>query len=193
MPFGKGRAFLSDAKGIGQAALGGWQLSGIFRWNTDLPTFSPYDDARWATKWNAQSGVTPIRKVHTCPTKTETADPKLFGGCGDINQVYQSFRNAYPGEGGPRNIFRVPDYIDLDLGIGKSFNIGEHYGLQLRWDVFNVTNTQHFSQVSGSRTGFGVTRDPALRNASAPSDWSNFLPIVNGQARIMQIGARFSF
>ena len=45
--------------------------------------------------------MTPIRAVHTCPTKTETADPKLFGGCGDINQVYQSFRNAYPGEGGP--------------------------------------------------------------------------------------------
>ncbi len=193
MPFGKGRAFLSGSKGIAQAALGGWQLSGIFRWNTGLPTFSPYDDARWATNWNAQSGVTPIRAVHTCATKTQTADPKLFGGCGDINQVYQSFRNAYPGEGGPRNIFRVPDYIDLDLGVGKSFNIGEHYGLQLRWDVFNVTNTQHFSQISGSRTGFGVTRDPALRNASAPSNWSNFLPIVNGQARIMQIGARFSF
>lgn len=53
--------------------------------------------------------MTPIKPVHTCPTKTETADPKLFGGCGDINQVYQSFRNAYPGETGPRNIFRVPD------------------------------------------------------------------------------------
>ena len=128
MPFGKGKAFLSDAKGVAQAALGGWQLSGIFRWNTGLPTFSPFDDARWATNWNVQAGVTPIKPVHTCPTKTETADPKLFGGCGDINQVYQSFRNAYPGETGPRNIFRVPDYIDLDLGIGKSFNIGEHYG-----------------------------------------------------------------
>ena len=107
--------------------------------------------------------------------------------------MYQSFRNAYPGETGPRNIFRVPDYIDLDLGIGKSFSFGEHYGLQLRWDVFNVTNTQHFSQISGSRTGFGVGRDPALQNASAPSSWSYFPPVVNGQARIMQIGARFSF
>ena len=56
-----------------------------------------------------------------------------------------------------------------------------------------MTNTQHFSQISGSRTGFGVGRDPALQNASAPSSWSNFLPVVNGQARIMQIGARFSF
>ena len=154
---------------------------------------SPFDDARWATNWHVQAAVTPIRAVHTCPTKTETADQKLFGGCGDINQVYQSFRNAYPGETGPRNVLRVPDYIDLDVGIGKSFNIGEHYGLQLRWDVFNVTNTQHFSQISGSRTGFGVGRDPALRNASAPSDWSNFFPVVNGQARIMQIGARVSF
>ncbi len=193
MPFGKGKAFMSDAKGIAQAAFGGWQLSGIFRWNTGLPTFSPYDSQRWATNWNVEAFDTPIRAVHTCPTKTETTDPKLFGGCGDINQVYQSFRNAYPGETGPRNVFRMPDYIDLDLGIGKSFNLGERYSIQLRWDVFNVTNTQHFSQIDGSRTGFGIGRDPALQNSSAPSNWSNFYPIVNGQARIMQIGARFSF
>jgi hypothetical protein len=43
-----------------------------------------------------------------------------------------------------------------------------------------------------SRTGFGVGRDPSLRSLTAPGNWSNFVQI-QGQPRIMQIGARYSF
>ncbi len=64
--------------------------------------------------------------------------------------------------------------------------------LQLRWDAFNVTNTQHFGQIDLSRSGFGVVRDPALRNFTPPSTWANFIQI-QGQPRVMQIGARYSF
>jgi hypothetical protein len=70
----------------------------------------------------------------------------------------------------------------------------EGHQLQLRWDVFNVTNTQRFVAVdSGSRTALGVVRDPARRNAQAPSDFANFFPSIQGQPRIMQIGARYIF
>lgn len=194
LPFGKGKRFLADAsKGV-DAILGGWQLSGIFRWNTGIPQFQPYDSNRWATNWNVQAGVTPTRPVHTCPDRPVNGTPKLFGACGDINQVYQSFRNAYPGESGPRNMFRLPGYTATDLGIAKTFHMpwNESHLLQLRWDVFNVFNQQHFGAIDGSRTGFGVGRDPALNNTSAPSNWSNFIQI-QGQPRVMQIGVRFSF
>jgi hypothetical protein len=58
--------------------------------------------------------------------------------------VYQSFRNAYPGEIGPRNPFRYPGYVDLDLGLSKAWKMpyNEKHQLQVRWDVFNVSNTQ---------------------------------------------------
>jgi hypothetical protein len=62
----------------------------------------------------------------------------------------------------------------------------------LRWDVFNVTNTQHFGAIDSSRTGFGVGLDPKLNQLTPPGDWSNFTQI-QGQPRIMQIGARYSF
>jgi hypothetical protein len=190
LPFGKGQAFMGNAGRAADAFVGGWQLSGIFRWNTGLPTgVSPFDEAQWATNWNVQSDSTPTKSVHTCPNKPANAAPKLFGSCG-VDQVYQSFRNAYPGESGPRNIFRFPGYVDLDLGISKSWKMpwNEGHQLQLRWDVFNVTNTQRLTGIAD----FAVAQDPGLTSASAPPDWSNFTEI-QGQPRAMQIGARYSF
>lgn len=191
MPFGKGRAFMSNAHPVAEAILGGWQMSGIFRWNSGLPIFSPYDDARWATNWNVQANVTPTTPIHTCPTRSGT--PKLFGGC-DLTKIYQSFRNAFPGETGPRNYLRLPGYIDTDLGLSKSWKMpyNENHQVQLRWDVFNVGNQQHMGLVDGSRTGFGVVRDPARRGSIPPNNWSNF-QTIQGQPRIMQVGVRYSF
>jgi len=179
----------------------GWQLSGIFRWNTGLPVTSPFDDARWATNWNVQANVTPTAPLHTCPTRVGTPDPigtgapKLFGGSScDVTAIYQSFRNAYPGETGPRNYIRLPGYSNADLGLAKSFYMpwSEKHQLQLRWDVFNVANHQSFGFIDISRTGFGVGRDPALRGLTPPTTWSNFTQI-QGNPRVFQIGARYSF
>jgi hypothetical protein len=194
LPFGRGKAFMGNAgKGL-DAVFGGWQLSSIVRWNTGLPAQpNPFDNARWATNWNVQANVTPIDPIHTCPNRPSNGTPKLFGGC-NVNQIYQNFRNAYPGETGPRNILRMPGYVDIDLGLGKSWKMpySENHQLQLRWDVFNITNTQHFGGIDGSRTGFGVGLDPGLNHTNAPGNWSNFTQI-QGQPRVMQIGARYSF
>ena len=194
LPFGKGRAFMNSDHPLADAVLGGWQLSSVFRWNTGIPQTAPYDNARWATNWNAQANVTPTSPVHTCADHPANGTPKLFGtGC-NITAIYQSFRNAYPGETGPRNIFRLPSYISLDFGIAKSFKMPwkEGHMLQLRLDAFNVANHQSFNAIDGSRTGFGVVRDPALRGSIPPTNWSNFTQI-DGRPREMQIQARYSF
>jgi len=119
----------------------------------------------------------------------------LFGGndC-DLKAIYQSFRNAYPGETGPRNYIRMPGYLNVDLGLAKTFSMpwSEKHQLQIRWDVFNVANLQRFGLLDLSRTGFGIGRDPALQNSNAPTNWSNFSQI-QGQPRVMQIGARYTF
>lgn len=192
MPFGKGRAFLNAENRLVNAVVGGWQLSTIYRWNTGLPVSAmPYDDARWATNWNVQANVTPTTAISTCPDRSNT--PKLFGGC-DLKAIYQSFRNAFPGETGPRNYLRAPGYMNGDMGLSKSFDMpwNEQHKLQLRWDVFNVANYQPFGAVDTSRSGFGVARDPKLRNLTPPSNWANFTAI-QGDPRQMQIALRYSF
>ena len=195
MPFGTGKRFLNTGNRGVNAIVGGWQMTGIYRWNTGLPSASPFDDARWATNWNVQANVTPTVPIHTCPDRSTNGEPKLFGGSGcDIKAIYQSFRNAYPGETGPRNFIRLPGYMNVDLGLSKSFSMpwSEKHQLQIRWDVFNVANLQRFGLVDISRTGIGVARDPALRGLNPPSGWSNLIQI-QGNPRVFQIGARYSF
>jgi Carboxypeptidase regulatory-like domain/TonB dependent receptor len=197
LPFGRGKWIAGKAGNTLNALIGGYQVSSIFRWSTGLPLSAPIDDARWATNWNVQSKTVLTRPLDTCVTKgSATAAPKLFG-C-DPTAAYQSFRNAYPGEGGQRNIFRVPGVFRLDAGIGKSFNMpwSEKQSLQLRAEVFNLTNTQHFGPMDLSRSGYGVRLDPAVRNLTPPTNWSNFTDIQGGSLngrREIQVGARFSF
>ncbi|PYP85703.1 MAG: hypothetical protein DMG65_20300 [Candidatus Angelobacter sp. Gp1-AA117] len=192
VPFGKGQAFLNQPNRLVQSLVGGWQISTIYRFNTGLPVGAmPYDDARWATNWNVQANVTPTSAITTCPNRSNT--PKLFGGC-DLKSIYQSFRNAYPGETGPRNYLREPAYMNADMGLSKAFEMpwNEKQKLQLRWDVFNVANYQPFGAVDLSRSGFGVARDPKLRNLNPPANWANFTAI-QGQPRVMQVALRYSF
>jgi hypothetical protein len=191
IPFGRGRKFFSNMGSAGNAILGGWQLSGVYRWNTGLPIGSPYDDARWATNWNAQSNTVRIAPVTTCPTR----GGKLFG-CNTL-AAYKSFRNARPGETGDRNVLRLPGYVNLDLGLSKSFNMpwGENHKLQVRLEGFNVTNTQRMGAVDFSRTGYGLGLDPQTSIGGLgdiPDNWSNFTGI-QGRPRNMQIGFRYSF
>ncbi len=115
-----------------------------------------------------------------------------------------------PGEAGDRNVFRLPGYFDLDSGLYKSFKIGERQTITLRWEVFNVTNTQTFT----SPSGFGVAPvDPFMQGQfglgcapgvvtcappSAPSTFGSFSstqkPLGETKAgRIMQFALRWQF
>jgi hypothetical protein len=190
-PFGRGRKFFSKINRAADAFLGGWQLTGIFRWNSGLPISTPFDDARWATNWNAQSNTVRIRDVETCPER----GGRLFG-CNTL-AAYQSFRNAYPGEAGDRNVFRLPGYFNLDMGVSKSFGLpwNEKHKLQLRVEAFNVTNTQRMSAPdTGSRTGYGLGLDPQTFTSldDIPPNWAKFIGI-QGAPRSMQFGIRYSF
>ena len=89
LPFGKGRTFLSNGGPATQAILGGWQLSGIYRWNTGLPTLSPYDDARWATNWNVQANTTPTSPVQVARAGLQMAIPSCSEPAA-TDEVYQA-------------------------------------------------------------------------------------------------------
>jgi Carboxypeptidase regulatory-like domain/TonB dependent receptor len=190
MPFGRGRRWFSGVNKLADAFVGGWQLSGIWRWNTGYPIFSPYDDARWATNWNVQSSGVRLQDVAACPTQ----GGKLFGPC--LLEAYKSFRGAYPGETGDRNFLRLPGYINLDVGLGKKFTMpwSEGHELQIRFEAFNVTNTQRMGDIDSSRSGFGLQLDPdQITNVNQiPTNWSNFISI-QGQPRVMQLGVRYTF
>ena len=206
MPFGRGRYFGGNVNRWVDAAIGGWRLTGIFRWNSGLPISTPFDDARWATNWNVQSNSIRLNSFESCPDRGGPNAPKLFG-C-DPNGIYQSLRNALPGESGERNTLRLPGYVSLDMGLAKKFNLpwgGENrHTLEIRLEAFNVTNTQRMGSLTGGRTGYGLGLDPAGEPAgcsgsacvstplTAPTIWSNF-NAIQGKPREMQFGAIYRF
>lgn len=186
LPIGKGRLLLGNSGRVVDSLLGGWQLSGIVRYNSGLPVSSPYDDARWATNWNVQSNSSRIRDVEPCPTRGGA-----FFGC-NTAQAFQSFRNARPGETGERNTFRNVGYFNTDLGLGKTFKMpwSERHGLQIRFEAFNLFNYQAMGAFDGSRSGYGIPLDPG--NKQPPVNFSRYTAI-QGSPRFMQYFLRYSF
>jgi len=193
LPFGRGKRFLSDAGTITNGILGGWDITGIFRWNSGLPaTTRPFAFQRWATNWQISSGMVAVR-----PIETNYGD---FNGAAnmfaDPNAVAQSYRDPKPGEGGDRNTLRYPGYFTVDAALHKTFRMPwEGHALTFRWEVFNVTNTQRLTGFNGSGIS---TVDPFIAGGAAPIGFGNFTgtqaPLGETKAgRLMQFGLRYVF
>ena len=202
LPVGRGKAFLGDSNSFVNGILGGWQLTGIFRWNSGLPTGTnnrPFGFQRWPTNWNLSSGFVRTRPLETNPADVG-GEPNIFS---DPLAALLSFRDARPGEAGDRNVFRLPGYIALDAGLYKTFNLPwENHSVTFRWEVYNVTNTQRLTTPGG----FSVSAvDPFLAGqfglpalTTAPADFGKFTatqrPLGENKAgRVMQFALRYQF
>ena len=193
LPFGRDKAFLRDLPSIAEAILGGWQLTGIFRWNSGFPTgaLRPFAFQRWATNWQISSGMVAVRPVQTSPGDAN-GEPNLFA---DPQAAYLSYRDPRPGEPGDRNKLRYPGYVSLDAGLHKTFRMPwENHRLTFRWEVFNVTNTQRLTGFSGT----GLPTDPFLLGGAAPTTFGRFTatqtPLNETKAgRSMQFALRYQF
>jgi hypothetical protein len=183
LPIGRGEPFFGGINKLTNLIIGGWQLTGIFRYNSGLPISAPTDNGN-ATSASIKSYTTQTSNVKTCPTR----GGNLFG-CNTL-EAYRSFRNAYPGETGERHIFRLPGYSMLDLGFGKNFDLPwEYHKLQFRWEIFNVANTQSMSGINLNDYTVGLDPNNATQ---APENFAKFTAI-QGQPRSMQFVFRYSF
>src|SRR5215471_21326904 len=201
LPFGRGKMFFGGANKWVHGIIGGWQLNGIFRWNSGLPVGSPFGSGRWPTNWEISSFMVRTQDVSTTQDKNAKGGPNLFA---DPLAAFTSWRDAMPGEGGDRNVLRLPGYFDIDAGLYKTFHITERHSLTLRWETYNVTNTQRLT----SPSGFGINPiDPFLQGQfRLGAITANNLPATFGvlsstqkplgeskAGRIMQFAIRWQF
>ncbi len=145
MPFGKGREVGRDIGKPLDALVGGWQLSGLARWTSGFPV-SVLNGGTWPTNWQLGGGAVQIGPLSTGTTVDPSTgkisifkDPQGSTGIG-------AFRHAFPGESGGRNQIRGQGFAGVDLGLSKRWLMPwkESHSLQLRWEVFNVTNLHRF-------------------------------------------------
>ena len=192
LPVGKGKRFGGGMSKLGDAILGGWQVSGLWRWSTGFP-FSVYPFYSWPTNWDLESNAILVGKK---PKTGQFMVAQAGGGVGpnvfqdpgitdpqNPNAAINQFRDAYPGESGQRNILRGPGVFNIDMGLSKAWKITERQNLKISWEVFNVTNSVRFD--AGNIQNVNNYTD---YNAS----FGNFINTLF-KSRIMQLGARYTF
>lgn len=203
LPFGHDEKYLSRSSGLVDALLGGWQLTGVWRYHSGLPIANgnggPFELGTWSTNWQLSSNAVrrqPVEQDNSAAVADPTGGipglrPNLFA---NPQAAYRSFRSPRAGEPGDRNILHIPGYFALDSGLTKQFKMPYKEGhlLQFRWEVFNVTNTQPFAIISS----MGVEQDPYLRNAGP--DFGRYIdsqkPVGESRpGRVMQFALRYIF
>jgi len=180
LPFGKNKQFGSGASGAMDALIGGWQLSGIFRWTSGFP-FSIFNGATWPTNW--QLGGAAMPTVTTLPaTSVNKNGDGTVNVFGDPGTAILDFRHDYPGESGVRNNLRGDGVFGWDMGLGKRWKMpySESHSVQFRWEVFNVTNSLRFD-VQSINTN--------IDNATSFGKYTRLL----SNPRIMQFALRYEF
>jgi len=191
MPFGRGRAIGHDVNSFADAAIGGWQLSGLVRWTSGFPV-TVDNGGQYPTNYQLEGHADQI-----CPVTTGTyytgpnnngvgsTAPNLFSnGIAAAN----CFGYGFPGETGARNNLRGPGFFGVDLGLAKRWKMpwSEAHSLQFRWEVFNVTNSVRFDVQSANAYEGGT-----LANGNS-SNFGNFSGTLTNP-RIMQFALRYEF
>jgi hypothetical protein len=188
LPFGRGKKFGGEWGRPLNALAGGWQASGILRWTSGFP-FSVADGSTFSTDFQLGS-FSPLSgpKPSTGTTFVTSQSGAPFAFKGDPNVVGSGaftsnfLRFSYPGETGPRNIFRGDGFFGLDFGINKSFQITERQTLRFSAQAYNLTNAVRFDPAT-------VTQNSALSNPTTVGLYSGTLT----KPRVMEFALRYQF
>ncbi|HVG31028.1 MAG TPA: TonB-dependent receptor [Pyrinomonadaceae bacterium] len=185
LPFGRGRKFGREMSGWRHAAFGGWQLSGIWRWTSGLPTWIG-NGSFWPTNWKWSAAATSTGPVPGVGTTRLPSGPNLFS---DPAAAFRAYTFTRPGQVGDRNNIRGDGYFQIDAGLYKRWSLpwGETHNIQFRWEVFNVTNTAKFDPFFAS--GSLNSADPAINPASNFGRYNDQLT----PPRVMQFALRYQF
>jgi carboxypeptidase family protein/TonB-dependent receptor-like protein len=167
LPYGKGRRFGADGRGLLSALLGNWQMSGLFMARSGTP-------GTVTVGGTIPGGNARPNLLHdpTLPSSERSPD-RWFDTTAFVANYAPDGRTLLAGNAG-RNIIRGPGYVNFDLGVVKFIPIKNDVRLQLRAEVFNLTNTPHFAMpvLNMSDKAFGKithTRNSTNFGSSATS------------------------
>jgi len=131
IPVGANRRFLSQARGVANAILGGWKLNYIFQATSGYPFSLSVSGAAALVRPDILPG-----KEANLPASQRTPDfwfdPSVF------KAPATRFGNV------AKNVMDGPGYANVDLGISKNFVIREARQLEFRTEMFNALNHPNF-------------------------------------------------
>ena len=168
LPFGKNRRYMGNISGLGDALLGGWQVSGIITaYSGQALTVGIGRDIAniGARSPNQRANNTGQNPDISNPTRDKFFDTSVFF----VPPLY-TFGNA------GRGILIGPGQQNYTLGLYKTFLITERHRIQFRAETYNAFN------------------HPNWNNPSTNPESVNFgrITTVSG-ARQIQFGLKYSF
>jgi Carboxypeptidase regulatory-like domain len=187
LPFGRQHAVASHVSRGLDALIGGWQLSGLFRWTSGFPYTIYNNPADYPTNWYWENAAMPtVSHVTSGAYHLANGNVNLFPDPANAESLFQP---ALPGQVGVRNFVRGDGYFGIDLGLSKRWNMpwNEKQTLDLRWEVFNVTNSARFDfndQNAGSAS--------ESNNSIAVPNFGNYTHLMTNP-RVMQFALRYEF
>jgi Carboxypeptidase regulatory-like domain len=165
LPFGKGRPYMASAPLWLNEVVGEWDLSGITRWHSG-PDFSTVANAFVAGYANDAPGIFNGDRFAIRPDAHKRSDGSV-NEFADAAQAASSFTGPVGFTIGSRNNLRGPNYVNQDLGLGKTFPIGDKVNLKFRTDAFNAFNHASFSAPSSSDITNGLFGQITTTSTSA--------------------------
>jgi hypothetical protein len=93
-----------------------------------------------------------------------------------------------------RNIFRVPNYYNVDLSVGKEWKIKERYSAQFRAEFFNILNRADFAVPGANSSGLDPGAASQFGCACATPDVQGNNPVLgSGGPRHIQFGLKLTY
>lgn len=133
LPFGKGKKMAT--RGVAKALLGGWQLNGLWTWESGLPLLFSASSTSLNASGNSQ-------------WPQQVAPVQILGnvGPGQFWFTPSSFANPAAGTIGNvgRDILHGPHLFNINGSVFRKFNITERLKLEFRGEAYNFTNTPWF-------------------------------------------------
>jgi Carboxypeptidase regulatory-like domain len=179
LPFGRGRAFGGNSRGIVNTLIGGWQVGGIFTYRSGLPFNATTLSAPISV---AGQSAAVINSADLSALQQQISDApdgsiQFFG-----NQAAALSSLSFPQHGsasGNRNVLRGPSFWNVDTSVLKNFNLpwSESQRLQFRWESYNAFNHNSFN----------------LPNANIGSSLFGQITSSATTPREMQFALRFEF
>ncbi|MBI4903639.1 MAG: TonB-dependent receptor [Acidobacteria bacterium] len=178
LPFGPKHNIANH--GVLGAIAGGWQLNWI------LSRMS-------GTSFNVASSGTSVN----APGNTQTADQvkpevQILGGHG-VGQSYfdplafAAVTEVRFGTTG-RNILRGPGVFNIDSSLFRTFRMTERFGLQVRAEMFGVTNSPVFNNPGNTVSSMTLNADRTVRALNGYTEITGA-----GGERVIRFAAKFTF
>jgi hypothetical protein len=188
LPFGR------SLKGLANIVMRGWQVNGIFVWNTGNPfTITDAFTGARVNVFDASVGAAgPNRPMQIAPAS-------LFHS--DDDQYFNRYAFVIPPPGVIGNVGRNslygPQFSHFDWSIFKKVALTEKVGLHIRAEVFNLTNTPSYFIANDQNHDATTNLVPTLEQVESRSVGLGFAKIVrtnpNYTPRQLQFAVKLLF